>query len=148
MNKILLAYDIFKNPSGEFCSGFNSFINGHSYYETCQYPTTDRVNGWYTADEMAREGKVFFFRRFPHPPCTGGAFPYGGFWVCNTCGGKGIDKPWWWIRVERDGKSYCCYGLDFVDLQESDNVAFGDTFEEAISEYGKVMERITSEDVR
>jgi hypothetical protein len=46
---------------------------------------------------------------------------------------------WWKIQVEKDGNEFCCHGLDFINLQESSNYAFGKTFEEAISNYEKVM---------
>ena len=48
--------------------------------------------------------------------------------VCNSCGNKDVDKEWWKIKVEKDGNEYCCHGLDFVNLQESNNYAFGKTF--------------------
>jgi hypothetical protein len=136
MNNLLFAQDFFRNPDGEFFSGFNSRILGEIYTEACQYPNPERCAGWWKADEMIRSGKCFFVQRFPHPPCTGYAFPYGGTWVCNDCGANHLDKPWWTIRVQKDGNSFCCYGLDFVDLQESSNYAFGATFEEAIANYG------------
>lgn len=53
--------------------------------------------------------------------------------------GKDVDKEWWKIQVEKDGNEFCCHGLDFVNLQESSNYAFGKTFEEAISNYEKLM---------
>jgi hypothetical protein len=34
-----------------------------------------------------------------------------------------------------DGDSYCVVGPDFVDLEESDCYAFGDTREQAIANY-------------
>jgi hypothetical protein len=139
MNKLLLAQDLLKSASGEFSGGFNSRILGDLYGEACDYPNPARSLGWWKADEMIREGKCFSVQRFPHHPCSGYAFPYGGSWVCNTCGHKDIDKTWWTIKVVKDGNAYCCYGLDFVDLQESNNYAFGGNFAEAIENYGKLM---------
>jgi hypothetical protein len=49
--------------------------------------------------------------------------------VCNGCGSKDVDKEWWKIKVEKDGNQFCCHGLDFVNLQESDNYAFGKTYQ-------------------
>lgn len=137
MGKLLFAQDVFRSTSGDFGGGFNSRILGESYTEACQYPNLDRVSGWWKADEMFRGGVIFAVQRFPHPPCAGYAFPYGGTWVCNDCGANHLDKPWWTIKVMKDGNSFCCHGLDFVNLQESSNYAFGDTFDEAITNYGK-----------
>ena len=145
VNKLLMAQHLLKPTSGEVCGGFNSRILGETYTEACQYPNPDRTAGWWKADEMIREGKCFFIERFPHPPCSGYAFPYGGSWVCNSCGSNQLNKPWWTIKVEKDGSAYCCYGLDFVNLQESSNFAFGDTFQEAIANYGKLMSGISEE---
>ena len=41
------------------------------------------------------------------------------------------------LKVIPDGNAYCCVGEGFVNLQESDNYAFGDTFEEAIENFKK-----------
>ncbi|WP_042372679.1 hypothetical protein [Bacteroides neonati] len=41
------------------------------------------------------------------------------------------------LKVIPDGNTYCCVGEGFVNLQESDNYAFGDTFEEAIENFKK-----------
>jgi hypothetical protein len=41
------------------------------------------------------------------------------------------------VKVIKDGNSFCCVGEGFVNLQESDNYAFGDTFDEAIENYKK-----------
>ncbi len=39
------------------------------------------------------------------------------------------------FKCTPDGNSWCCVGAGFVDLQESDNYAFGDTREEAIDAF-------------
>lgn len=137
MNELLFADYFFKYAPGDFLGGFNSRILGEAYTEACRYPNPDRVAGWWKADRMIGEGKCFFVERFPHPPCSGYAFPYGGSWVCNSCGSSNLKEPWWTIKVVKDGNAFCCYGLDFVNLQESSNFAFGDTFQGAIANYGK-----------
>lgn len=45
--------------------------------------------------------------------------------------------------VVPDGNAWCCYGENFINLQESNNYAFGDTREEAINEFYKVMNQGT-----
>lgn len=39
------------------------------------------------------------------------------------------------VKVMKDGDSFCCVGERFINLQESNNYAFGDTFEDAIRNY-------------
>lgn len=39
------------------------------------------------------------------------------------------------IKVMPDGNAFRCVGEGFINLQESKNYAFGETFEEAISNY-------------
>lgn len=39
------------------------------------------------------------------------------------------------FTVVQDGSAWCCYGPGFINLQESDNFAFGDTEEQAIQLY-------------
>lgn len=92
---------------------------------------------------MAKEDGIAFTHVFKCKSDSCFPFQYGGFFVCNSCGGKGVDKDWWKIKVEKDGNEFCCHGLDFTNLQESENYAFGDTFKEAIDNYGKLMNTIT-----
>lgn len=145
MNILLTAQDLLKSASGDVYGGFNSRIFGETYAEACHYPNQDRSAGWWKADEMIKEGKCFFVERFPHPPCSGYAFPYGGSWVCNSCGSSNLKRSWWTIKVVKDGNAYCCYGLDFINLQESDNYAYGDSFQSAIINYGKIGRNETSD---
>lgn len=60
-------------------------------------------------------------------------------WPYDTSFGGGF----WRIRVFKDGAAWCCVGEGFKDLQESDNYAFGDTRDEAIAAYGKIMQKVT-----
>jgi hypothetical protein len=71
-----------------------------------------RDAGWRKADEMAKEGKIFFVND-----------------------GKEI-------KTIKDGDALCCIGKDFTDLQSSDDYEFGDSREEAIKKYMKKFEVI------
>jgi hypothetical protein len=134
---IKYAHDFFaRHTDGDFLCGFNRRVLGE---EMPTYPSNIATqNGWWKADEMARDGKIFFVHPF-HDGCKGYAFLYGGHWVCNTCGHGNLFWDWWAIKVMRDGSAYCCVGAGFINLQESDNYAFGDTREEAIQKYGELM---------
>jgi hypothetical protein len=139
------AQDYISNGRGEELAGFNRRIYGESYADAFQYASGEQYRhlyaGWSLADKMINEGKIYYRHNFHHSHggCSGHAFLYGGFWVCNTCGGKGVDKPWWIIKVQQDGDQWCCIGEGFENLQESSNYAFGSTRGEAIKNYGDVM---------
>ena len=49
--------------------------------------------------------------------------------------------------VVRDGNQWCCFDEGFINLQESDNYAFGDTVEEAVENFLKPSPK-TFDDVR
>lgn len=138
------AQDYIKS-SGSALAGFNRRIFGSSYVDAFKYPNEqqngDMIAGWYKACEMIDAGKIYFVHNFHHSHggCSGHAFQYGGFWVCNTCGCKSVDEKWWIIKVLKDGNVWCCVGEGFENLQESDNFAFGDTRDEAINNYGTLM---------
>lgn len=139
MENLKTAQECIKTNNPSVSAGFNMFIYGdssplpHKYHDY-----SPRAQGYEHAKEMAKDGMIAFTHKFK---CKCGGFPflYGGFWVCNSCGGKDVDKEWWKIKVEKDGDQYCCHGLDFINLQESDNYAFGDTFDDSIENYGKLM---------
>lgn len=141
MEKLKTAQYVIKTSNTSVSCGFNMFIFGqdrplhHEYYDAYE-----RSQGYEYAKEMAKKGELAFTHKFK---CSCGDIPfmYGGFWVCNGCGGKNVDKEWWKIKVEKDGNEYCCHGLDFIDLQESDNYAFGKTFHKAIENYGELMSK-------
>ena len=136
-NKLLTAQHIFKNAGGQLSAGFNQAIYGDLLDIT---QPKEVIRGYCKAENMIADGEVYYVHNFHKIECTGhrpsDAFIYGGFWVCTSCGKKSIDKPWWIIKVERDGDSWCCKGENFINLQESDNYAFGTTREEAIRNYG------------
>jgi hypothetical protein len=139
MEKLKYAQDLIKSKNGSINGGFNMFIYGHERPKPNDYyDYGERIQGFDFAEKMAKENGIAFTHNFGCN-CGGHAFQYGGFFVCNSCGGKGVDKDWWKIKVKKDGNAYCCHGLDFVNLQESNNVAFGDIFEDAIENYGKLM---------
>ena len=133
------------NASGEAMSGFNRRIYGESYADTFRHAQfcdfRDLYSGWVLADNMVRDGKIYSVHNFhnSHGECSGHAFIYGGEWVCNTCGHSNLRRPWWIIKVYRDGDLWCCVGEGFENLQESSNYAFGATREEAIKNYGDVI---------
>ena len=118
------------------------FINGHPpiTFGDGYSDAYDRIQGYDYAKEMAEKDGIAFIYPFKcgkNTSCQ--PFKYGGFFVCNSCGQKAVDKEWWKIQVEKDGNEFCCHGLDFVNLQESENYAFGKTFREAIYNYEKLM---------
>ena len=145
MNKLLFGDDVIKNGAGYALAGFNRRVLGSTQSEAFKYPH-ERVNrelhgGWELADRMIREGKLYYVHNFhqSHECKDGWAFQYGGSWVCNGCNHSHLDKPWWTIKVYKDGNAWCCVGLEFEDLQESDCYSFGDTREESIKNYGDLM---------
>lgn len=136
------SQDLIKTSSTSVMGGFNEFINGSREPKRTDYGDVSewysRKQGYEYAKEMAREKGIAFRYRFKcgkNSNCF--PFDYGGSFVCNACNNSGVDKEWWKIKVEKDGNEYCCHGLDFINLQESENYAFGKTFEEAIENYGK-----------
>ena len=136
-SKLRTAHDIFSKIGSSVACGFNMFVQGDNSIRSNKYwDFPDRMHGYGLAEKMAREGKIYFTHNFDCK-CGGNAFMYGGFFVCNSCGGKSVNESWWVIQVEKDGNAFCCHGLDFENLQESDNYEFGDTFEKAIENYGE-----------
>tara|TARA_R110000744_G_scaffold369378_1_gene479560 strand:+ start:408 stop:848 length:441 start_codon:yes stop_codon:yes gene_type:complete len=143
MEKLKYAQDLIRANSSVM-SGFNTFITGGKEPKLNEYGDKSewyaRLQGYQYAKKMAKEDGIAFTKTFKcgkNSDCF--PFEYGGFFVCNSCGNKAVDKDWWKIKVEKDGNAYCCHGLYFKNLQESYNYAFGDTFDEAISNYGQLM---------
>lgn len=141
MVKIKYSQDLIKTSNSSIRIGFDMFIRGHRpiTFSDRYYDTYDRIQGYEFAKKMAIENGIAFKHPFKCISSNCYPFIYGGFFVCNSCGQKSVDKEWWNIQVEKDGNEYCCHGLDFVNLQESENYAFGKTFEESIENYGKLM---------
>lgn len=141
METLKYAQDLIKTNNRSVAAGFNMFVNGHPpiTFADGYSDAYDRMQGYEYAEEMAKENGIAFIKTFKCDKDSCHPFLYGGFFVCNSCGGKEVDKDWWKIKVEKDGNEYCCHGLDFINLQESNNFAFGKTFEEAIENYGKLI---------
>ncbi|WP_448120516.1 hypothetical protein [Pseudomonas veronii] len=143
-SKIQYAYQIFKPSSldAHFGGGFNSRVQGVEFADAIDGAyKAERMQGWWKADEMIKSGQIYFIHPFPHGQCKQTGFVYGGTWACNTCRTDGFQKPWWAIRVMKDGSAWCVTGEGFEDLQSSANYAFGDTREEALSAYAELMNR-------
>lgn len=142
------AQDYMKGNGGETFAGFNRRIYGETYADAFRHAQGEQYRqlyfGWTLADGMIKAGKIYSIHNFhnSHGGCNGHAFLYGGTWVCNTCGCSGVNKPWWVIKVQKDGDQWCCVGEDFENLQESRNYAFGPTYEEAVNNYGNVMTNV------
>ena len=144
MEKLKYSDELIKSSSNVM-AGFNQFISGMGEPKRGDYGDKSQwyaeQQGYDCAKKMAKEEGIAFTHIFKcskdksycHP------FSYGGGFVCNSCGRNNLNKDWWKIKVEKDGNSFCCHGLDFQDLQSSNNYSFGDTFEEAISNYESVM---------
>jgi hypothetical protein len=142
VSKIKYAYEIFEPRSlnANFAGGFNSRIQGVEFvHATDGAYRSERMQGWWKADEMIRDGKIYFIYPFPHGQCKFTGFVYGGTWACNGCNTDGFQKPWWAVRVIKDGNAWCVVGEGFQDLQSSGNYAYGDTREEALKAYAELM---------
>ncbi|EJM92448.1 MULTISPECIES: hypothetical protein [unclassified Pseudomonas] len=142
VSKIMYASEIFKPSSldGHFGGGFNSRVQGVEFcVATDGAYKAERMQGWWRADEMINTGKIYFVHPFPHGQCKFTGFVYGGTWACNGCNTDGFQKPWWAVRVMKDGAAWCVVGEGFQDLQTSDNYAYGDTREEALKAYAQLM---------
>lgn len=102
---------------GEARGGFNSRLYGDSRSKTMDgIPSPSerwgqRNAGWELADSMIWHGKIFSRTKI---------------------GDKEIE-----FKCYMDGDAWCCVGPGFVDLQESDEYAFGETREEAIKSFSK-----------
>jgi hypothetical protein len=144
MKELLCAGEILTTKDTGVLSGFNTFVYGGFRAKFSDgfgnTETGRRIEGYDIAKDMAKDGKIAFIHPFR---CECGGYPciYGGFFVCEKCGNKNVEKEWWKIIVEKDGDQFCCHGLDFENLQESDNYAFGNTFEDAIQNYGLLFNR-------
>lgn len=104
------AQDYIKNSTGYCMGGFNSRLFGESFTETTRsargYVFNELSAGWYLADGMIKDGKIYSKIR--------------------------INQKELEFRCFKDGNQYCCVGKGFENLQESKNYAFGDSFDEAI----------------
>lgn len=121
--------------------GMNIRIEGGTFMDLREhYDHSDMYPYFNKADEMINEGRIFFVYPFKceRERCPT-RFQYGGFWACNSCNTHINTPDWWKIKVTKDGNQYCCVGNGFTNLQESDNYAFGETFQIAIDNYRNVI---------
>lgn len=141
MEQLKYSRELIKVNNSSVHAGFDMFINGHREitFADGYYDAYERIQGYSYAKKMAKEDGIAFIHPFKCRENNCFPFQYGGFFVCNHCGMKDVDKDWWKIKVEKDGNEYCCHGLDFINLQESNNYAFGKTFDQAVENYGKLM---------
>ena len=148
MRKLLTAQDLLTESSRNCWGGFNTFIDGGKEPRHTDYGDRREYNAQYQGYQFARKMAEKDGICFTHPFKCGSdrchPFMYGGFFVCNGCNNSGVDKDWWKIQVEKDGNEFCCHGLDFVNLQESNNYAFGNTFSKSIENYGMQMIKLTN----
>jgi hypothetical protein len=143
METLKNAQDLIKASNPHVRGGFNQFIHGtgepvmSDYGDKSQWAAESQ--GYEFAKKMAEQDCIAFTHVFKCGQAGCFPFSFGGSFVCNSCGRNELKKDWWEIKVEKDGDSFCCHGLDFINLQESENYAFGDTFNEAIANYETVM---------
>lgn len=124
--------------STRFRIGFEIRINGGDYSEL----TSDsdwrygKNEGFEAAEKLIKAGKIFFVYPFECDAdgCKG-RFQYGTGWACNSCDTCISTPDWWKIKVMKDGNKFVCIGDGFINLQESDNYAFGNSFQDAINQY-------------
>jgi hypothetical protein len=143
INRLQYGQDFYEY-GGDAPAGFNSKVLGDTYSQVFAWPharfSGGMNSGWNLAEKLIAEGKIYYWHNFHFlSGCKGHAFTYGGTWACNTCNCDGFQKPWWIVRVEQDGDAWICRGEGFINLQESDNYAFGATRDEAIKNYGELM---------
>ena len=112
--------------SGQMRGGFNSRLHGEDFLTAMEhipsgYEWGQRSSGWEAANKMVLNGEIFSVHRFEYlPQCT--------LW-----------PEWWVVKVYKDGGAWCCVGAGFENLQESDNYAFGDSRDEALENYSRLM---------
>lgn len=136
-----LCYLLYKQLNTYAIVGFNIRIGGGQYFELRdRHNRADLYPYFNKADELIKDGKIFYVHPFKckSENCNG-RFQYGGGWACNDCGTCINTPEWWKIKVEQDGDQFCCIGNGFINLQESENYAFGGTKEEAIQNYRKLF---------
>lgn len=118
ISKLKMAQDLLPPyQGGHVNGGFNSRVYGEGK-STAVYMDTgsirgDREVGYDAADKMIMEGKIF---------------------SVYSINGKDFE-----FKCMKDGDSWCCIGPDFVNLQESDCYAFGESYGDAIINYVKSL---------
>jgi hypothetical protein len=137
-----LCEELYSSCSANYRAGMSIRINGGSYADLIEHSDwrDGKSAGWYAAEELINNGRVFFVYPFEceRTECPT-RFQYGGFWACNKCNTHISTPEWWKIKVMKDGNKYCCVGNGFINLQESNNYAFGDNYIDAINNYWHLM---------
>ena len=106
------AQDLIPNASSITMSGFNRRIYGENYNDIADSkPFTEIYCGWQKAEDMIAAGKIFYQHRFK---CHCGSYPvtYGGGLCCNGCGQSYVQKPWWIIKVYKDGDAFVFMNME------------------------------------
>ena len=112
---------------------FDRFYNGQQIQERLGFkPTTNKNIGYNHAlkgDDWATAKE--------HHPCEwdeyAGYFLQAEKWIKE--GKVYFKRDEMIVKVMPDGNAFCCVGEGFINLMESENYAFGNTFEEAITNY-------------
>lgn len=112
---------------------FDKFYNGQQIQERLGFvPTTNKNIGY----NHALNGDDWATAKDNHPyewADYAGYFLQAEHWV--QTGRVYFKRDNLIIKVMPDGNAFCCVGEGFINLQESDNYAFGNTFEEAIENF-------------
>lgn len=137
-----LCERLYKWVTAQFRSGFSIRLNGGTYHDLTEHVDwrDGKSAGFHEADRLIKDGKIFFVYPFEceRDSCPT-RFQYGGYWACNKCNTHINTPEWWKIKVEKDGDAYCCIGVGFTNLQESENYAFGNNYQDAINQYWHKM---------
>jgi hypothetical protein len=129
---------LYKWVTPQFRAGLSIRINGGTYSDLIDHSDwrEGKHAGFAEGERLIKEGKIFFVYPFEceREGCPT-RFQYGGYWACNNCNTHINTPDWWKIKVMKDGDQFCCIGIGFINLQESQNYAFGKSFQDAINNY-------------
>jgi len=120
-----LAQDYLKETvSGETRGGFNARLQGQTFSQCMDgmpagHRWGQRNAGWELAENMINRGEIFS--------------------EIVTDNGR-VE-----FKCFLDGDSFCCIAPEFINLQESDCYAFGDTRQQAIDKFLMLPARTTND---
>jgi len=120
------------NVTGFMIGGFNHFLEG--YHQSDFDIRTQSVATRDLAIKLINDGSIFYVEPFKCK-CGSSRYTYGGKWACDDCYNAITTPDWWRVMVEADGNMFICKGNGFVNLQESNNYAYGSTRKEAKDNY-------------
>jgi len=130
---------IFDYTTPEMLCGMSIRINGGDYADLRKYSDASSLFQHFDfADRMIKEGRIFYTHVFKCK-CGHYRFQYGSAWACNECGNHISTPQWWNIKIQKDGNQYCVVGDGFLNLQESDNYAFGETKDIVLENYRQLF---------